>query len=79
MPADAGGMEALSGGMQGALESSSASAVGPEEALSAPELSAGGGCGANSISALLHPGRFSLMQREMLQEAVMGVFSSALG
>lgn len=55
-----------------------ASAVGSEEALSAPELSAGGGCGANSINAL-HPGRFGLIQREMLQETVIGVFSSALG
>lgn len=52
--------------------------MGSEEALSAPELSAGGGCGANSINAL-HPGRFGLIQREMLQETVIGVFSSALG
>lgn len=46
--------------------------VGPEEALSIPEHPAGGGCGANSIREL-HPRRFSLIQRETLQEIVFWV------
>lgn len=78
MPADAGGMEALRGGMQGALESCGCLCCRAEEALSAPELSAVGGCGANSIN-VLHSGKVGLIQREMLQEVVRGVFSSALG